>query len=256
MDHFGDISTQLPMFSSPSNDDPPFRVPRATSVWYQSRVQIGLLIRSVLGIHHRHHRHHRLVITIVTSSSSSLCPPPHHHPRCLLLHHPQHQRVHVDATSPPRLATILYQVSTIDWSVMDQIRCEPHPLDTYIFRKDAEYNPLPTFHYAQSQDLTFTLVVDVEVASNYISLDIVNILQLNVWPHPSPYYLDGYHHILFQCRLPFRVGQYEDELLCDVTTIKSVGVIAGRDWMIKSNVCYNRKGRPSSIHGGKSQHRI
>ena len=53
-------------------------------------------------------------------------------------------------------------------------------MDTQIFRKDVEYNPLPTFHYAQSQDLTFTLVVDVEIASNYISLDIVDILQLNV----------------------------------------------------------------------------
>ena len=132
-------------------------------------------------------------------------------------------------------------MSTIDWSLMDQMRCEPHPLDTQIFRKDAEYNPLPTFHYTQPQDLTFTLVVDVEVASNYISLDIVDILQLNVWPHPSPYYLDGYHPILFQCRLPFRVGQYEDELLCDITTIKSVGVIVGREWLTKMRICYNRK---------------
>ena len=100
-----------------------------------------------------------------------------------------------------------------------------HQLDIQVFRKDAEYSPLPTFHYAKSQSLTLPLVVDVEARSNYISEVIIYILKLNVWPHPHPYYLDDYHPILFQCRLPFRVGQYEDELLCDVTSFKSVGVI-------------------------------
>ena len=80
---------------------------------------------------------------------------------------------------------------------MDQMRCEAHPLDKQIFRNDAEYNPLPIFYYTQSQDLTFTLVIDVEVASNFISLDIVDILRLNVRKHPNPYYLEGYHPILF-----------------------------------------------------------
>ena len=48
----------------PSGDDlSVFRI-RFTSVWYQSRVRIGLLIRSILGIRHRCH-HHRS-----TSSSS------------------------------------------------------------------------------------------------------------------------------------------------------------------------------------------
>ena len=113
-------------------------------------------------------------------------------------------------------------------------------MDTQIFRKNVECNPLPTFHYAQSQDLTFTLVVDVEVASSFISLDIVDILRLNVSKHPSPYYLEGYHPILFQCRLPFRVEQYENKLLFDVTTIKSVGIILGHEWIANRQIRYSR----------------
>ena len=123
---------------------------------------------------------------------------------------------------------------------MDQMSCEPHPLDTQILRKNVEYNPLPTFLYAKSQNLTIPLVIDVEVASNYISLDIVDILRLNVSKHPSPYYLEGYHPILFQSRLSFRVGQYEDELLFDVTTIKSVGIILGHEWIANRHIRYSK----------------
>ena len=47
----------------PSDDDlPGFRI-HATLVWYQSRVRIGPLIRSVLGVRPRRHRHLRLVVS-------------------------------------------------------------------------------------------------------------------------------------------------------------------------------------------------
>ena len=116
-----------------------------------------------------------------------------------------------------------------------------HPLDKQIFKKDVECPPLPTFHYAKTQYLTLPLVVDVEARSNYISDDIIDILKLNVWPHPNPYYLDSHHPILFQCKLPFRVGHYEDALLCDVTTIRSVGVILGHEWIANRQIRYSMR---------------
>ena len=51
---------------------------------------------------------------------------------------------------------------------------ELHTLDDHINRQDDPYgNPLSTFYYAQTQDLSYTLEVDVEVLVNYISLELV-----------------------------------------------------------------------------------
>ena len=67
---------------------------------------------------------------------------------------------------------------------MTQIESLPHPLDDLIKREDPDSIPLTTFHYAHSQDLPFTLVIDVEITSNFISSDLVNILGLKSWAHP------------------------------------------------------------------------
>ena len=114
-----------------------------------------------------------------------------------------------------------------------------HPLDLQVFRKNAEYSPLPTVHYAKTQYLTYPFAVDVEATSNYISEDLIDILKLHVYPHPRPYYLDSQHPILFQCKLPFKVGKYEDEILCDVTNFGSVCVILGHKWITNKQIRYN-----------------
>ena len=61
---------------------------------------------------------------------------------------------------------------------MAQIESLPHPLDDLIKREDSDDIPMTSFHYAHSQDLPFTLVIDVEITSNFISSDLVNILEL------------------------------------------------------------------------------
>ena len=116
-----------------------------------------------------------------------------------------------------------------------------HPLDLHVFRREAKYFSIPTLHYAKTQCLTYPFVVDIETMSNYISETLIDILKLQVWPHPRPYYLDGQHPIFFQCKLPFRVGQYEDEVLCDVTNFGSVCVILGQEWITNRRIHYNRR---------------
>ena len=108
---------------------------------------------------------------------------------------------------------------------------KPHTLDAQITRQEEPYGPLPTFHYAQTQDFSYTLAVDAHVFRNFISVDLFKLLNLIVRRHPEPYVIEGGHHIISQCRLPFRVGSYEDELWCDVVGVKSISVILGREWI-------------------------
>ena len=72
---------------------------------------------------------------------------------------------------------------------MAQIEPPRHPLDNLIKREDPDDTHLTSFHYAHSQDLPFTLVVDAEICSNFISSDLVSILGLMRWVHPEPYFL-------------------------------------------------------------------
>ena len=104
----------------------------------------------------------------------------------------------------------------------------PHTLDVEVNKQeDLRGDPLPTFHPAQIQDLPYTLAVAVRVFANYISFELAGLLKANVSRHPKPYVIEGGHFIYSQCKFPVRVGPYEEELLCDVINIKSVGVILG-----------------------------
>ena len=97
---------------------------------------------------------------------------------------------------------------------------------------------MTSFHYAHSQDLPFTLVVDAEICSNFISSDLVNILGLMRWVHPEPYFFDQYSIglVISQCKVPFKVGHYDAELVCDVVDVTTFGVLLGQHW-IKKNGC-------------------
>ena len=112
---------------------------------------------------------------------------------------------------------------------MAQIEPPPHPLDDIIKREDSSDIPMTSFHYAHSQDLPFTLVIDVEICSNFISSNLVNILGLTRWVHPEPYYLGPNYVglVLSQCKVLFNVGRYEAELVCDVVDVKTFGVLLG-----------------------------
>ena len=116
-------------------------------------------------------------------------------------------------------------------------------MNDLIKREDFDDIPMTTFYYAHSQDLPFTLVIDVEICSNFISSDLVNISGPTSWVHPEPYYLGPNYVglVMSQCKIPLKVGQYEAELLCDVTNVKTFGVLLGQNWINRMGVRYNRR---------------
>ena len=44
-----------------------------------------------------------------------------------------------------------------------------------------------------------------------------------------------------RCKIPLKVGQYEAELLCDVTNVETFGVLLGQNWIKRMGVHYNRR---------------
>ena len=134
---------------------------------------------------------------------------------------------------------------------MAQIESPPHPLDDFIKREDSDDIPMTTFHYAHSQDLPFTLVIDVEICSNFISSDLVNILGLTRWVHPEPYYLGPNYAglVMSQCKISLKVGQYKAELLCDVTNVETFVSFLVRIGLKVWVFAIIGGGRPSSTHG-------
>ena len=118
----------------------------------------------------------------------------------------------------------------------------PHALDAELDKQeDPDGNPLPTFHHAHIQDLPYTLAVAVGISVNYISYELATLLKSNVCLHPEPYSIEGGHRIRSQCRFPVRVGSYEEELVCDVVNIKSVGVILGYEWLTNKQIRYSMR---------------
>ena len=134
---------------------------------------------------------------------------------------------------------------------MAHIVSEPHPLDDQIIRQDLDDTPLPTFHYAQSHDLPYTLAVDAEIYSSYISTGLVNLLNLKVELCPKPYFsdLEGCHHVQFQCRVLVRVGSYEEEILCEVVDIKKHLLYLAENGCSSGVFATTCRQRPTFIHG-------
>ena len=116
-----------------------------------------------------------------------------------------------------------------------------HTLDEAINRQEDPDGPLPTFCSAHTQDHQYKIAIDVFIFNNFISFKLARRLNLSLTLHPEPYVVEGGHHILHQCRLPFRVGSYDDELLLDVVYITSVGLVLGRKWIEARKVRYNKR---------------
>ena len=114
-------------------------------------------------------------------------------------------------------------------------------MDKEINTQDPTYKLLLTIHLAWSHGLQNIFAGCVGVCRCYIALSLVDILNMKVKPHPKPHYLDleGRHHVRYQCKVSFKIGHHEDEILCNVVDIHSVSIILGREWMNKWHVRYS-----------------
>ena len=70
-------------------------------------------------------------------------------------------------------------------------------------------------------------------------------------PHPEPYNIgwlnQGWElHISQQCRLPYTIKPFKDEVLCDVAPVEVSNVLLGQPYMCKRHVVY--ESQPCSVY--------
>jgi hypothetical protein len=93
-------------------------------------------------------------------------------------------------------------------------------------------------------------IIDSGSQKNLISVEVIKWLDLPTTPHPQPYTIGWLHqgsdlHVSQQCRLPYDIKPFKDEVLCDVTPLEVCDVILGQPYLWKCHVVY--ESRPRSV---------
>lgn len=90
------------------------------------------------------------------------------------------------------------------------------------------------------------LIVDSGSSENIVSKTMMDKLQLPTQPHSYPYRIGwikdvGETKVTEQCRIPFSIGKYKDEVLFDVVDMDACHMLLGRPWQFDMNTTHNGK---------------
>ena len=89
----------------------------------------------------------------------------------------------------------------------------------------------------QSGNKKCKLVIDGGNSMNVVS---VKLLNLKVEPHPNPFRVtwvnDHTLHVAQRCLVSIQMGDYKDEIYCDVLPMDVAHVLLGRPWLYDLNV--------------------
>jgi hypothetical protein len=88
------------------------------------------------------------------------------------------------------------------------------------------------------------VIVDSGSTDNLVSTEMVEKLELKTKKHPSPYkvtWLQKGHQVCVtrQCLVNFKMGEYRDEVLCDVIPMDVCHVLLGRPWQYDRHVVHD-----------------
>ena len=103
------------------------------------------------------------------------------------------------------------------------------------------------------------LMIDSGSYCNGISKAVVEALGLSTWRIPEPRHVEwvnscGMMKITHKVRVPFIVGDYVDEVECDVLPLEVCGLLLGRPWQYDRNVTHaGRANTYSFVHDGKQR---
>jgi hypothetical protein len=103
------------------------------------------------------------------------------------------------------------------------------------------------------------LIIDSGSYCNGISRAMVASLGLSTWRIPEPKHVEwlnscGVLKVTHKVRVPFIVGDYVDEVECDVLPLEVCGVLLGRPWQYDRNVTHaGRANTYSFVHDGKQR---
>jgi hypothetical protein len=96
----------------------------------------------------------------------------------------------------------------------------------------------------KTKDRVCKVIVDNGSTDNLVSTEMVEKLELEMIDHPSPYrvsWLQKGHQVTVtkQCLVEFKIGGYNDKILCDVIPMDVCHLLLGRPWQYDRNVIHD-----------------
>ena len=86
-------------------------------------------------------------------------------------------------------------------------------------------------------------IVDNGIQKNLISVEVFKWLRLPTTLQPQPYNIGWLSegrdfHVSQQCRLPYTIKPFKDEVLCDISPLEVSDVLLGQPYMWKRHAIY------------------
>jgi hypothetical protein len=96
----------------------------------------------------------------------------------------------------------------------------------------------------KTKDRVCKVIVDSGSMNNLVSIEMVEKLELETSEHPNPYrvsWLQKGHqvNVTKQCLVEFKIGGYNDKILCDVIPMDVCHLLLGRPWQYDRNVIHD-----------------
>jgi hypothetical protein len=103
--------------------------------------------------------------------------------------------------------------------------------------------------------------MDSRSTNNLISTEMVEKLELETTDHPSPYkvsWLQKGHQVSVtkQCLVEFKIGGYNDKILCDVIPMDVCHLLLGRPWKYDRNVVHDGRMNTYTLEKDGRTHRL
>ena len=96
----------------------------------------------------------------------------------------------------------------------------------------------------QVKNRVCNMIIDGGSCTNVASTELVEKLGFHTTKHPRPYKLQwlndcGEIKVTKQVKIPFTIGRYQDEVLCDVVPMHAGHILLGRPWQFDRKVTHD-----------------
>jgi hypothetical protein len=113
----------------------------------------------------------------------------------------------------------------------------------------------------KTKDRKCKVIVDSGSTDNLVSTEMVEKLELETTDHPSPYkvsWLQKGHQVSVtkQCLVEFKIGGYNDKVLCDVIPMDVCHLLLGRPWQYDRNVVHDGRMNTYTLEKEGRTHRL
>jgi hypothetical protein len=112
-----------------------------------------------------------------------------------------------------------------------------------------------------TQDRKCKVIIDSGSTDNLVATKMVEKLELMTTKHPSPYkvsWLQKGHRVSVtkQCLVQFKIGNYHDEIQCDVIPMDVCHILLGRPWQYDRNVVHNGRMKTYTLEKDGRSHKL